>query len=238
MRNLTFEQCNDKKFVWINSQLSTYPRGTRVLQYHKSLYFSLVSYLDMFEVQQLIDFLTSHNLEKYIYIRHNDSDNLHFHILLKFSQAYTCRHILECVNICALQFHNDCFRTINTMCEYFDDRSNIVSYIFHNTDTAVVEGKKKYNWDECYTNDIDYWQNFTAMGYTNRIDNMWIDFDKGLSMYELSVKYGRDFVLNYKSYYDFYERFVRGRLSDIIEYDPQPNDCEVVEYNSDTNKYL
>lgn len=232
MSEFTFEQCNAKNFAWFNKKLNDYPSGTRELQYHKSKNFALVTHLDLFHVQQMIDCFYDHDLTHYAYIRHIDSDFEHYHILLEFRNAILCRSVVLLVNMCANIYCDNAFRDVTTTCEYFEPKSNVTQYIVHESYKARLANKAKYDWKEVVSDDVTYWQDFSSRGVSTRnVDTMFTDIANGMSMFELACKYGRDFIINHEKYLSFYVKYVKSELLDASQYETD----EQIKFKEDVN---
>lgn len=224
MPKYTIEKCNAKDFQWVNKNVADYPIGTRNNQYHKSKYFSLETYLDERRIKSYLDFIKVRGLIHYIYIKHDKDFNKdgepiapHFHILIEFDHAHNCRPIISAVNLCGDHCRDPTFRSERTSLQWFEDGDELGLYLFHLTPGAIADGKHQYGFDECVSDDIDHWINFGKITTVGRMELIWNDFYDGLTPYQMSIKYGKDFVINFRSYQTFYVDYVESELKNKYE---------------------
>lgn len=162
--------------------------------------FSLVTYLDIFQVQ---DVLLKHDkqIRAYAYIEHNrDCDEngeikpRHIHILIRTIQGRTVGDICNWFS----GYFDDKGLGINTLGQEMHDISNSYLYLTHTTPQALAENKYQYSPDEIFTNDRDY---FEKASYNDE-DNITLavsELLEGKPLKEVALKYGRDFILHYQS---------------------------------------
>ena len=162
--------------------------------------FSLVTYLDVFQVQ---DVLLKHDkqIRAYAYIEHNkDVDEngeikpRHIHILIRTIQARTVSDICNWVS----GFFDDNGLGINTLAQEMHDISNSYLYLTHSTPQALEQGKYQYSPNDIFTNDREY---FEKASYNDE-DNITLavaELLDGKPLKEVALKYGRDFILHYNS---------------------------------------
>lgn len=197
-----YEDCNDKRFKWINKNVMEYPQESSRQQYSRSKYLSCETYLTEQEINSLIEFLLVHKLKNWVYIKHTDSKVEHFHILFEFDNAISCLKLLHMVNTFAIALNNDNYRIVTFICMRVQLLPNMIEYLVHDSETSV--DKQSYSWDDCKSNDITYWRTLSSVPTTQGVvSSIFIDMDK-LSYRQLAVKYGRDFVINYKAYAYYY----------------------------------
>lgn len=199
----TFVKCNDNDFTWINKKVLDYPAETSRMQYTRSKFYSCVSYLNENDLLSLFDFMKSHNLESYCYIQHTDDDvEKHWHILLGFSHALSPPKLLHMVNVNSIATHNPVYRDITFSCQRVKRGiKDMLSYFVH----EGKEGKKHYEWSDCKSDNMEFWRNVTiASDTTSYMEQLIADLENKMTFRQLAAKYGRDFVLNYKAYYQYY----------------------------------
>lgn len=177
-----------------NSTINRPPKARR------SRSFSLVTYLDVSQVQ---DVLLKHDkqIKAYAFIEHDRDDDengeikpRHIHILLRLIQGRTVGDIC---NWFSGYFDNKGVG-INTLGQEMHDISNSYLYLTHSTSQALEQGKYQYSPNDIYTNDREY---FEKASYNDE-DNITLavsELLEGKLLKEVALKYGRDFILHYQS---------------------------------------
>lgn len=172
--------------------------------------FSLVTYLDVFHVQ---DVLLKHDkqIRAYAYIEHDkdvdengDIKPRHIHILIRTIQGRTVRDICNWFS----GFFDYNGLGINTLGQEMHDISNSYLYLTHSTPQALEEGKYQYSPNDICTNNREY---FEKASYNDE-DNITLavtELLEGKPLKEVALKYGRDFILHYQS--------IRHLVNDIKE---------------------
>lgn len=151
--------------------------------------FFVRTYATPLEFQNLLD--TSF---KYAYIYH-DKDNVepHYHILLSFKQNKSFDAVKKLVD-----------SDQNTFVEPLHDPWSAYCYLTHCDNSGVaLPDKYIYSSGDIVSNDTAYW--FKTQGGLNSISPSNEEFvydllDSDLSMREMAVKYGRDYIKNYRAY--------------------------------------
>lgn len=240
----TFAECNATKFVWINTELEYYPKGTKEYQYSKFLVVSLISYLDQIRVQEFCDYLLENGFTHYVYIRHadhNDTDNPHFHILCYCPNTCLVRKPLDLM-VKFARFRKDAeYLNVHTMAQQINcGVENVVEYLTHTSHTCKTNGRVTYSINDCVSDNMQFWLDFQdkyegksvgKKGGTD-IQSLFRDIGSGMNMYRLACKYGRDFVLNYDKYLRFYHEFVRNSddyvdtLDEMVQFQERSNKIE------------
>lgn len=129
------------------------------------------------------------NCFKYAYILHDKDDtDPHYHILCSFKQNKSFESVRQLFP-----------SGQNTIVKRLVDKFGSYSYLSH----QFEPDKFHYNPSDIVCNDLNYFVERT----TNAIDNdaFISDLmpDSGLSYRDLAIKYGRDFIRNFKSYLAF-----------------------------------
>lgn len=162
--------------------------------------FSLVTYLDIFQVH---DVILKHDkqIKAYAFIEHDrDCDDngeikpRHIHILLRLIQARTVADICNWFS----GYFDDKGIGINTLGQEMHDISSSYLYLTHSTPQSLEEGKYQYSTNDIFTNDREY---FEKASYNDE-DNITLavsELLEGKPLKEVSLKYGRDFILHYHS---------------------------------------
>lgn len=162
--------------------------------------FSLVTYLDIFQVQ---DVLLKHDkqIKAYAYIEHDrDVDEngeikpRHIHILIRLIQARTVSDICNWFS----GFFDDKGLGINTLGQEMHDISNSYLYLTHSTPQALEQGKYQYSPDDVFSNDRDFFEKASYNDEDN-ITSALSELLEGKPLKEVALKYGRDFILHYQS---------------------------------------
>lgn len=219
---LTFKECNSKDFAWINKLIGTYPVGdNRKNQYHKSKYFSIETYLPESKIKSYLDFIQIRGLVHYIYILHNKDlkgdgkpCEPHWHLLLEFDKGLTCKSVCNAFNLCAVHNKDPTFSEVRSSVQYFEAGDSIPFYLFHLTSGAIAKGKHIYDFSECVSDDLDYWLSFGKITTSGRMEQMFDDMFNGLSPLEMVKRYGRDYVINYRAYKEFFDLYIYNELKD------------------------
>lgn len=148
--------------------------------------FSIVAYGDR---EQIYHFCTSKKVIKnYAFIFHNLDDNEpHFHILIHMNNSFDQEEVIGWLKDITGQ---------NAFAQVISNKSRAYEYLIHEND----ENKHSYSVDQIITNDKYYW--YTPDEKSVEILN---DLLQGCDLYAMALRYGRDFIINYKKYQDFVE---------------------------------
>ena len=162
--------------------------------------FSLVTYLDVFQVQ---DVLLKHDkqIKAYAFIEHDrDVDEngeikpRHIHILIRLIQARTVSDVCNWFS----GFFDYKGLGINTLCQEMHDISNSYLYLTHSTAQALEQGKFQYSSNDIFTNDREFFEKASYIDEDN-ITLAVTELLEGKPLKEVALKYGRDFILHYHS---------------------------------------
>lgn len=162
----------------------------------KSRDFSIVGYWESKSdlLKTMEELLEKYNLRYYAFIEHNKDDKeRHFHVALHF---YNQRRLTSVRNMFSgLNF--------NVLVQYAVDKYKLVNKYFTHTDKASVDARKEvYNRSEIHSNGIEHFQARNEEEHEKTL-NILDDITKGVSLYELARRYGRDLVINFEKYYAF-----------------------------------
>lgn len=133
--------------------------------------------------------------EEWAYIYHNaDNATPHFHIYVKFKNARYLDGIRKQIN--SVQ---------NTLGEIAKStNTDIINYFMH----KGIPDKHPYKFD-----DIRFSDNFkNSSNKVNDNEEFINDLLSDMSLRAMGIKYGRDFMKNYKSYYEFAKDLKREEL--------------------------
>ena len=147
--------------------------------------FSIVTYLPLSSV----DFFCRSYCLKFAYIFHDrDVSVPHFHVLCSFSQQKSVNSVLS-----LLSSLSD--TSVNSFCEPLKDRFSAFRYLTH----EGCPDKFQYSSSDIVSNDLAHYTLSSKIS-----DNFeFINDLVSLSPRDLALKYGRDFIRNYKSYMFF-----------------------------------
>lgn len=134
------------------------------------------------EFQELLNYVPH-----YAYILHDkDECEPHFHILLSG------------VNISANAIKSRIHSEQNTRFSLMENRYNDFIYLTHDN----IEDKFHYNKSEVVCDNLAFWQLQTAETKEEKNEEFLNDL-LTLSKFQLAVKYGRDFMKNWRNYLEF-----------------------------------
>lgn len=162
--------------------------------------FSLVSYLDNV---QIFDVIRKHDnqIDKYAYLLHDkdyDKDgNLkqrHYHIIIRTVHANT----VECVRNWFYGYKDANGLEINTLCQKCIDVKSAFEYLFHRDAKSREEGKTLYTEDTLMCNSMEYFLEHDS-GKEDNLRSAFIEWMNGSNCYDLALKYGRDFIIHYRT---------------------------------------
>lgn len=158
--------------------------------------FSAVTYLDE---QQIKEVLQKHNknIKAYAYILHDKDTNKkpHRHLLLTTINATT----KTAVKAWFSGYADSSGLPINTMIEEMHDSYSSWCYLVHKDSSGnKIEGKAEYNLEDI--------KSFNKEIYIDEVSNdkdtitcAVVDLLDGLTLKEVAIKYGRDFIIHYHS---------------------------------------
>lgn len=149
-------------------------------------------FLDRFEK---VDKVISH----YAFIKHDkDIDKEtkapeinHIHILLVFKREKSLRWIQS-----QLDYFGGCHQ--NTLGIRIQNKNKEFDYLTHKND----KDKFLYNDNEVFHNGLSYW--LDSQKEVLEVEDILTDFDNHVPLRSMAIKYGRDFMKNYNSYYGFW----------------------------------
>lgn len=106
----------------------------------------------------------------------------------------------------------------NSFVQPVENLPGMFAYLTHSTEKAVEDGKHEYQQSELISDNIEYWYNRVAEKEEKKNNNEFINdlLAKDMSIREMGIKYGRDFIKNMHSYLAF-RRAVYQMEPDIIE---------------------
>ncbi|MBQ0099689.1 MAG: hypothetical protein KBS91_03995 [Firmicutes bacterium] len=170
----------------------------------------LSSYLNKAFLPYLLKELTDNsNLEYYAYCVHDcdtwqedfkehkqgDAKDVHFHILLCFSEKVT-------LSVSAYLFHTESVTAINTY-----NLSKQYNYLTHNSEKCRREHKYQYSQEDIVSNDIEYFKSRCVdKNSDEKALNCVDDMVRGISTRELVRKYGTFAVMQYRNLREISQR--------------------------------
>lgn len=154
------------------------------------------------ELDVINGFLDLHKsvVSHYAFIRHNKDFDIdkdapevtHFHLLLVFKREKSLKWIQTEFDSIA-RFHQ------NTLGERITDKVRAFRYLTHKDED---DSKHHYDDNEVCHNGLDYWSDEAKQSLD--VCDMLNDFDNNCNLRYMAIKYGRDFMKNYNSYYNYY----------------------------------
>ena len=161
--------------------------------------FSIVTYLSMSQVASV---LLAHDkqIKAYAYIEHNCDLNedgtpkdRHIHLLLKLVHQTTSDGVRSWFR----GFTDAESQPINTLAQCMHDSVGCYDYLTHNTDQSREEGKYLYSESDIVSLNSEYF-----VSCSENDDNIICAFNdlmSGIPLIEIAQKYGRDFIIHYRS---------------------------------------
>lgn len=168
--------------------------------------FSLITYLS---IPQVSTVLMRHDkqIDKYAFILHDkdldEQGNVkepHIHILVRTVNA----NILTTVRNWFSGYFDDKGKSINTLGQVIKDIRASYEYLTHGDEKSRKEGKNLYPDNAIYCNDRAYFLDHNVSKDDN-IRSAYLDLINGSNYYECALKYGRDFIIHYRSIKELYE---------------------------------
>lgn len=189
--------CNCIELNKRNDEMSNIEMKSQDVSKNRYYTHAVVSYASLSELQPLID-----TAKHYAYILHDRDEHRapHYHLLITFS----LQRSYESVRSLVVSDQNTFTQAVKT------NVGNIFHYFVHATDSAIAYGKAPYDESEVVIDDESYWKKRALSegaswkdekGKTE-INKLFIDdlIDNKLTRKELGIKYGRDFIKNFRSY--------------------------------------
>lgn len=159
-------------------------------------WFSLMSYLSEENIKSVLSFY-SFKIRQYAFILHDkdvkDNGDLvepHYHIVIYTNNAMTCSAVLK-----LFEGHSE-----NTFIEVVRNKSAINDYLIHKDKNE----KYQYPVSDITYSDKKYFDNLSN-DYSDSAENtlnICLDLIDRVPYVEMIMRYGRDFVINYKRYSD------------------------------------
>lgn len=156
--------------------------------------FSLVSYLSNEQLSKVLTDKQS-QIRNCAYILHDKDDEIpHFHILIYLYNARTLSSIRN-------WFYKDCFTDnnglqVNTLAQVTNFIDGLTTYLTHNDDKSIAEGKYIYDLSAVCGWNYDFF--YSAIDDPE--DNLTLaieDLINGVPLYDCVKRYGRDFIIHY-----------------------------------------
>jgi len=131
-------------------------------------------------------------ISTFIFILHNKDDNEnHIHLGIVFKQVVSLSYVKRVL-----------FIKQNILGEKLNDRYEYYKYLTHNDTDKYI-----YDINDIVSNNINYFKNNKVVYDSEniRIQNMLEDYFNGESYLNMALKYGRDFILNYNKYKEYFD---------------------------------
>lgn len=149
--------------------------------------FKCVSYASFEELTPLLE--QAYHWAIILHDRDNDVDN-HYHILVTFKQNKSFDSVRKLVQ-----------SSQNTLVQELDDWVGDFQYLTHKN----APDKYQYLDEEVISDDIEFWLR-KAKEYEKGEDDFIFDLlDSNLTYREMAIKYGRDYMRNFRYYREFKE---------------------------------
>lgn len=133
--------------------------------------------------------------EHYAYILHDkDTSAKHYHLLLRFQNARTPSSLRKLFDLDGLTEDT----TINL--QILEEKNAAFAYLTHSTPKAIEEGKYQYDPSAVVCDDVTYWRDTKEAGEEDFLEDL---LNPDYSARNMAVKYGRDYIRNYRRYEDF-----------------------------------
>lgn len=176
----------------------------------KSRNFFIRTYLTEEDVKGFIKTLS---VAKWAYIKHDERDGKepHFHIVLRLNNKTTLSSMRGKVK--AFGRGKDNGKDVNSDVQECIDLNDAFLYLTHESNSAVSAGKALYDVKDIKTNDFGYFRSDisssgkkieTEKCAENTAYQILCDMEKGIKMREMARRYGREFIINFNRYNDFY----------------------------------
>lgn len=157
------------------------------MAYQKRLYsFKIVSYANYEEIQPLLD-----KAYHWVMIIHDqDEQDPHYHILATFKANRSFDSVRKLV-----------VSEQNTFVQELADWTGDFEYLTHSNDPK----KHQYLPEELISDDIEFWQRKAKEFQKGEDDFVHDLLDCSLTFREMAIKYGRDYIRNFRHYEYFKE---------------------------------
>ncbi len=149
--------------------------------------FKCVSYASFEELKPLLD--EAFHYAVIFHDRDKDVDP-HHHILVTFKQNKSFDSVRKLVQ-----------STQNTLVQELDDWVGDFQYLTHKN----APDKWQYLDEEVLSDDIDFWLRKSKEASKGEDDFIYDLLDSGMSYREMAIKYGRDYMRNFRYYNEFKE---------------------------------
>lgn len=158
-------------------------------------------------------FIKTLSVAKWAYIRHDERDGKepHFHIVLRLNNPTTLSSMRG--KIKAYGRGKDDGKDVNSDVQECIDLNDAFLYLTHESNSAVSAGKALYDIKDVRTNDYGYFRgNYSSAGRMiesekcaeNTAYQILCDMERGISLRDMARRYGREFIINFNRYNDFY----------------------------------
>lgn len=146
--------------------------------------------LILYSEEQLQKGLTEYieHVKNYVYILHKAEEEQkkdHIHLLIRLKNTYAIKTVVK-------WFSTDIDSAKD---EVIDQPRQFVKYMLHQTEKSIEDGKIKYDESELKSDNLDYWLKADQDTMKLIIE----DLLDGVTTWEMVTKYGRDFIIHYKS---------------------------------------
>lgn len=176
----------------------------------KSRNFFIRTYLTEENVKGFIKTLS---VAKWAYIKHDERDGKepHFHIVLRLNNPTTLSSMRG--KIKAFGRGKDSGKDVNSDVQECIDLNDAFLYLTHESNSAVSAGKALYDVKDVRTNDFGYFRgDYSSAGRKletekcaeNTAYQILCDMERGISLRDMARRYGREFIINFNRYNDFY----------------------------------
>lgn len=186
----------------------------------KSRNFFIRTYLTEEDVRGFIKTLS---VAKWAYIKHDERDGKepHFHIVLRLNNPTTLSSMRG--KIKAFGRGKDNGKDVNSDVQECIDLNDAFLYLTHESNSAVSAGKALYDVKDVRTNDFGYFRgDYSSAGKKikaekcaeNTAYQILCDMERGISLRDMARRYGREFIINFNRYNEFYA---------LIKHEENPN---------------
>lgn len=173
---------------------------------------AIVTYANQREIATLLE-----TAKHYAYILHDrDKDrDPHYHLLVTFDLPRTFKAVRNMVASTQNTFTQSVKSSIG----------NVLTYFVHATDTAIADGKEPYDESEVIYDDEAYWRKRALQdgeswkeerGDKDKNEQFLNDLlSRTFSVERMGIKYGRDFMKNFRAYKEFRDACFTERLTEF-----------------------
>lgn len=158
-------------------------------------------------------FIKTLSVAKWAYIKHDERDGKepHFHIVLRLNNPTTLSSMRG--KIKAYGRGKDNGKDVNSDVQECIDLNDAFLYLTHESNSAVSAGKALYDVKDVRTNDFGYFRgDYSSASKKERVEKctentayqILCDMESGVKLREMAKRYGREFIINFNRYNDFY----------------------------------